>query len=73
MDLPRHRRYVRLDFTTLDGEIGRLVEQLDGLLRERGSSDRDRDAIGTPLLQQRIADCRAHLRDLERLRLRSLI
>lgn len=73
MDTPRHRRYVRLDFTTLDGEIGRLVDRLDTLLRERTREVRDDRALGTPDLQHQINDCRTRLRDLERLRLRALV
>lgn len=68
MDMPRHRRYVRLDFTTLDSEIGRIVDQLDELLRQR----QDDTQPATPDLQQQIAGCRTRLRDLERLRLRAL-
>ncbi len=69
MDIPKHRRYVRLDFAVLDNEISTIVHQLDDLLRQRQHDV----VVATPDLQQQIAGCRTRLRDLERLRLRSLI
>ena len=69
MDTPKHRRYVRLDFTTLDSEISSIVGRLDSLLRRR----QDEAVVATPELQQQIAGCRTRLRDLERLRHRSLL
>ena len=69
MDMHKHRRYVRLDFATLDNEISSLVHRLDDLLRQR----QDEVVVATPDLQQQIAGCRTRLRDLERLLLRSLI
>ena len=69
MDLPRHRRFVRLDYNKLDAQISDVVGRLDNLLRQRqGESD-----LPKPVLQQQISSCRDRLRDLERLRLGALI
>lgn len=69
MDLPRYRRFVRLDFNSLDSQISNLVSRLDDLLRQRqGDSE-----LPKPVLQQQISSCRDRLRDLERLRLGGLI
>ena len=69
MDLPRHRRFVRLDYNSLDSQISDLVSRLDDLLRQRqGDSE-----LPKPVLQQQISSCRDRLRDLERLRLGALI
>lgn len=69
MDLNRHRRFVRLDYNTLDAQISDLVGRLDGLLRQRqGDSE-----LPKPVLQQQISSCRDRLRDLERLRSGTLL
>ena len=69
MDLPRHRRFVRLNYNCLDAHISDLVGRLDDLLRQRqGDSE-----LPKPVLQQQISSCRDRLRDLERLRLGALI
>ena len=65
----RHRRFVRLDYNSLDSQISDLVSRLDDLLRQRqGDSE-----LPKPVLQQQISSCRDRLRDLERLRLGALI
>ena len=69
MDLPRHRRFVRLDYTTVGSEIASLIDRLDELLRQRQGDS----ALPKPVLQQQISSCRDRLRDLERLRLGTLI
>lgn len=69
MDLPRHRRFVRLDHHSLDAQISDLVGRLDTLLRQR-QEDSD---VPKPLLQQQISSHRDRLRDLERLRFGALI